>query len=96
MYQYTKLFPKKDRYSLGVKVESLVLELLEQILFAGNLPKLRKIPHLEQAIILLETLKLLIRLSYHVQAIDYKKYESSQLLIQEIGKMLGGWKKSLL
>ena len=42
-----------------------------------------------------ETLKLLFRLAYEVNAMELKNCLSAQSDCQEIGKMLGGWIKFL-
>lgn len=42
-----------------------------------------------------ETLKLLYRLAYETKIIETKDYLALESLLQEIGKMLGGWIKYL-
>ncbi len=94
MYQYTKLFPKKDRYSLGGKLETNTLLILESIIFASQTKGEKKISVLEDASVKLDILKILIRLGKDIQVLDNKKYLELQTLLQEIGKMLGGWLRS--
>lgn len=43
----------------------------------------------------IDLLKILIRLCKEVKVLDDKKYLKLQKKLQEIGKMLGGWLKSL-
>lgn len=38
---------------------------------------------------------MLIRLAKDVQALDNKKYLQLEQALQEIGRMLGGWRKSI-
>ncbi|MDP3974111.1 MAG: diversity-generating retroelement protein Avd [Candidatus Daviesbacteria bacterium] len=95
LYQYLKLFPKKDRYSLGQRLDNLTLELFELIIMAGNLTQERKLPIIEKSIVSLDLLKILIRLAKDIQALDNKKYLQLESSLQEIGRMLGGWRKSL-
>ena len=52
-------------------------------------------PFLKKADIKLKILKTLIRAVFDVKAIDQKKYLLLQGSLQEIGKMLGGWIKSI-
>ena len=85
-------FPKSRRYSLGLRLDSLTLEIIESILavpFTKN-----KLQNLQQISIKLDTLKILIRLSKDCDSISSKKYFHLQLKLSEIGKMLGGWIKS--
>ncbi|OGH21344.1 MAG: hypothetical protein A2958_00905 [Candidatus Levybacteria bacterium RIFCSPLOWO2_01_FULL_38_13] len=96
LYQYLKLFPQKDRYTLGQKIDNLSLTIFEMVITAGAISKEKKLPYLEKSIATLNLLKILIRLAKDVRALDNKKYLELQENLQEIGKMLGGWKKSLL
>lgn len=95
MYQYLKLFPKKDRYTLGQKIDTLTLEIFQLVIMAGNSQKDKKLPLLENSIVSLDLLKILIRLAKDVQALDTKKYIQLEQSLLEIGRMLGGWKRSL-
>lgn len=95
MYQYLKLFPKKDQHSLGQKIDRLTLTIFELTITAGMNSKEKKLPFIEKSIVSVDMLKILIRLSKDVQALDNKKYLQLVQLLQEIGRMLGGWRKSL-
>lgn len=92
-YQYLLAFPKKDRYSLGLKCENLILDILELFFEAVQSFK-DKLQLLEKASLKLNILRILIRLAKDVKIIDFKKYLTLQEKINEIGKMLGGWIKS--
>ena len=43
----------------------------------------------------LELLKFLIRLANDIRAINLKQYVALESLLREIGRMLGGWIKSV-
>ena len=96
LYQYLKLFPKKDRYTLGQKIDTLTLTVFELVIMAGSIEKEKKLVYLEKSIGSLDLLRILIRLAKDVQALDNKKYLQLEQALQEIGRMLGGWKKSLI
>ena len=89
------LFPKKDKYALGAKCELYIIAVLELLLSAGSLPKDRKAEAIQQASIKFDTLKVLLRIARELDLLDNKKYLKLQALIQEIGRMLGGWQRSL-
>lgn len=95
LYQYLKLFPKRDRYTLGQKLDALTLTIFELVIMAGTTPQDRKLPYLEKAIVSLDFLKILLRLAKDIQALDNKKYLQLEQSLQEIGRMLGGWKRSI-
>ena len=92
-YQYSKAFPKSDKYSLGEKIKSIILEILELLMEAETAKKDWKKSFLEKASVKLGLLKILIRLSNDIKILDNKKYLELEEKIIEIGKMIGGWMK---
>jgi len=95
IYNLRNTIPKSDRYTIWQRVENTTLEVLEEILVAIGLPKNEKARILEKASKKLNMLRVFIRLSKDVKAIDNKKYITLQEKLDEIGRMLGGWIKSL-
>lgn len=95
IYRLRGTIPKSDRYAIWQKVENTTLEVLEGILVAIGLSKNEKSGILEEASKKLNMLRVFIRLSKDVKAIDNKKYTTLQEKLDEIGRMLGGWIKSL-
>lgn len=93
-YGYRASVPKQDRYTIWQKCESLMIEVLEGILVAGQTAKAEKLPHLDRTSAKLNILRVFIRLMKDVKAIDAKKYVSTEAAIDEIGRMLGGWIRS--
>lgn len=93
-YGYLPTFPKKDRYTLGLKCESTLLEVLEAIIMASSLTKPEKLPVLKRASTKLDVLKVLFRLAKDLRILDNKKYLVLEEYLQEIGRMLGGWIKA--
>lgn len=65
------------------------------VIMAGMTSQEKKLPYIEKSIVSLDILKILIRLSKDIRALDNKKYLQLSQLLQEIGRMLGGWKKSV-
>jgi len=95
-HQYCQKFPKQEKYSLGEKIESLILELLELTFNALSRPKNEKLLVVRKISSKNDLLKILIRLCYEIKLIDQKKYIRIQEYLQEIGEMIGGWLNSLL
>jgi len=56
--------------------------------------KAEKLPILEKASVKLNFLRVFFRLMKEVKTIDNKKYTALQELVDETGRMLGGWIKS--
>jgi hypothetical protein len=94
-YQALLNFPKRDRYTLGQKIDNLTLNLFTTTITAGSRHGPEKLPPLEEASTKLDLLKILLRLAKDIKALDNKKYLQFQQRLQEIGKMLGGWIRSI-
>ncbi len=89
-------FPKTQRHLLGVKCAEYILEILELALAAAHASEAReKSTNLRQASIKLDTLKLLVRLCKNCKCISNSAYLQMESQLQEIGRMLGGWSKSV-
>lgn len=95
LYSCIKTFPKKDRFTLGQKCENTALEILELLFLANSKPNSKKIPVLADVDLKLKVLQTLIRICNDVRAIEQKTYISLEEPLEEIGRMLGGWIKSL-
>ena len=95
-YIRSQKIPKKDRFTIGQKIESMLLEILVLIVTAYHAKDLDyKRQSLMKANTLLECIKITIRLAKDVKALEQKWYIDYESRIQEIGKMLGGWISSL-
>ena len=92
-YLYIDHFSKKSKEVLSVKIEQTILDILELISKASYSKE--KISSLENASLKLDFLKVLIRITYETKTIDQKKYLSLETSLQEMGKMLGVWIRSL-
>lgn len=87
--------PKADRHGLWQRVEETSLKIIERLLLAGQRSGETKKAPMEQASVELNLLRILLRLAKDTKVIDLKKYAQIQQSVDEIGRMLGGWIKSL-
>jgi len=87
---YTKL-DKTHKYTLGIKIDNLFIEIIEAISIATFLDKSEKQPWVRLAIRKLDTIKVLILILWETKSLDNKKYIHLSEPLDEIGKMLGGW-----
>ena len=90
-YGYYQILPKTHRHSLGVRIDSLFVEIMEAVAVAGFLSKEEKLPWIRLAIRKTDTLKVLLMVLWETKSLDDKKYIALSLKIEEFGKMLGGW-----
>ncbi len=94
-YGYRALIPKQDRYTIWQRCENIILDTLEGILLASQTSKLEKLPILEKASVKLNLLRVFVRLMKEMKTLDNKKYVALEVIIGEIGRMLGGWVRSI-
>lgn len=88
-------FPKHEKYTLGEKIETNIIESIELIIFGNVQPKNFKDGYLLKANAKIEILKIFYRIAFEINAIEIKNYLKAEEILQEIGKMLGGWIKYL-
>ena len=86
---------KRWRYSLGLSLENTILNLLENLVMAKNAPKPMKGGYLIQASAKLEISMLKLRLLLELKLCNETKIFQIQAQMDEIGRMLGGWLKSV-
>jgi hypothetical protein len=101
-YEFYKLFhgysagiPRLDRYTIWQRCENILLEIIEYILLASQTYKDEKLTALHKASLKLDMLKIFIRLLKDVKTIDNSKYVKLEVFADEIGRMLGGWIRSV-
>ena len=85
-----------DRYTTGAKIDDIFLSLLELIFracFAYD--KFEKLSLVSQAIAKTDLLKFFLQIGWEHKIIDHKSYGALIILLDEVGRMLGGWKKNL-
>lgn len=88
-------FPKTKKYTLGQKIDHVTLEIIELTITAGYLPKYEKLPQLQKASIKLDLLKILTRLAWKTKCLNNNRYQILSSQLSEIGKMIGGWIKTV-
>lgn len=88
--------PKAARYTTAARIENKYLDLLELTHTTYFSEKEKKTERLSECILSLDTLKFLITVAWEAKFISHKQYEETATRLDEVGKMLGGWKKSLV
>jgi hypothetical protein len=93
--QLVKDFPKTSRYTLGNKIDDHFLNMLSYVYLAAYQPPNEKIITLTRAITQLDLLKFFFSIAWESQIVANGHYVKMSADIDEIGRMLGGWKKGL-
>ena len=86
---------KGARYTLGARIENKFLDLLELSYIAYFTGKEKKAEKITECILITDTLKFFLSVAWEGKLISNKQCEDMALKLEEIGKMLGGWRKSL-
>jgi len=83
--------PKTHRYSLGTRIDAIFIEIIETASAAQFAQKNEKLPLLVLTIRKTDTLRVLLHILWETKSLDDKKYLSLSAMIDEFGRMLGGW-----
>ncbi len=87
--------PQSARFTIGARIENKFLDLLESSYSAYFTEKDKKSEKISETIFILDALKFLVAVAWEGKLIGNSHYETVALKLEEVGKMLGGWKKSL-
>ena len=86
-------FPKDQRFVLGQQIENQMLEIGKMIVHANKLKQKRG--KLYDIDIELEKLRFLIRIAKDLKILTISKYGHHCERLDEIGRLLGGWLKTV-
>jgi hypothetical protein len=89
IYRATEQFSRECKYTLGQKMKELVLEFLIDIVAANQKKDKRKA--LADAKIILEQIRICVRLAFDLKILGLRRYEYLSRAIEEVSKQLAGW-----
>lgn len=84
-------FPQSQRFVLAQRLHQAALDLHEHLVAAGKTQRAERRRFLLLADIRLEQLRLHWRLSHTLELVPRGRYEHGARLIDEVGRLLGGW-----
>ena len=87
--------PRIGRYTTGARIENHFLDLLELIYQAYYASMENKSEIIVQAISKNDIIKYLLQIAFENKLIKEKEYLELSNKLQEVGKILGGWKNSI-
>lgn len=88
---YHQTLPKLHRYTLGARIDTLFVEIIEAIAIASFLQRTEKLPWVRLGIRKSDALKVLLMVLWEAKSLDNKKYIALSEKLDEVGRMLGGW-----
>ena len=86
-------FPRSQKFVLGDRIESALLDSLSMLVEAQYSPAREKLVILRRVNLNLEQIRFLIRVSKDLRFLSLGAYEFSARSLNEIGRQLGGWMK---
>ena len=92
-HEYLPRLPKIFQHNLGGKIDTLFIEIIENTFVAQHKSKDRKTFYLNKASDKLDLLKFLLQIAWEIKALDDRKYILLSEKLNELGRMLGGWRK---
>jgi hypothetical protein len=84
--------PRSQKFVLGDRIGTAALEVLDHLI-AATFKRARE-SALADANLGPDRLRFLFRLSQDARLIDKKRYEHAARGIDEVGRLIGGWKKA--
>ncbi len=85
-------FPRQRRYTLGERIESGLLEVLEWSIDAAY--SKNKSTALARANRKLDVVRHLWRLGYSLQVVSHRRYAFGAEQMVELGRQIGGWQRA--
>lgn len=84
-------FPRNRRFTLGERIETGLLLVLEHLIRAAY--QKSQTESLQTANLQLDVVRHLWRLSHALQAISHKSYGQGSERLTELGRQIGGWNR---
>lgn len=85
-------FPRSRRFTLGERIETGLLEVLELVVEAAYTRN--KDASLRRANLKLEVVRHLWRLAHELKVMATRQYEHGARLLDDLGRQIGGWLRS--
>jgi len=90
-----KNIERTARFGIGTKIDNTLLLLLELLRKAVYTPIAKKIVLLEEASDKVDVIKFFLQLLWELHQISNSQYIWLETDMQDLGKIIGGWKKGL-
>lgn len=91
----TEKLPALQQQTIGKRLENAILQLLELLIMAKHAPSAYKGPYLIKASAQAEIIQFQLRILLTKKLANETTLHQLQAKVSEIGRMLGGWRKSV-
>lgn len=92
----TTKFPREHRFVMAHKVQETALQFQEHLIEAGLYRGKARERSLARADVVLTKLRFYIRLSKDLHLLTPRQYKHVAQMVAEVGRLLGGWRKSVI
>ena len=93
VYRIIQQFRKEYKYSLGAEIQRILWQILDEIIKTNSLPDSQKREGVIKISHLFDKFKIRFRFAYELGLMTGHKFGIAHKEIEEIGRMIGGWKK---
>lgn len=87
---------RSERFGIGDRIDSLWLDLLDTLRKAAFATPIEKISSLDEALRRIDSVRFFLQIAWESKLMSQSHFISLAKDIEEIGRMVGGWKKGLL
>jgi four helix bundle protein len=91
----THKFPRAHRFGLAEHIQRLALAFEDTLIAAGKSKNPDRRRLLEQADLLLEQMRISLRLARDLKCLSIQQYEHVARMTTEVGRLLGAWLKAV-
>lgn len=89
----TVKFPREQRFVIAQRLQNTAMDYMECLYLATDMN--HQSQALRRADIKLKQLRFYLRLSHDLKLMNIKRYEHASRLIEELGRLLGAWIKTI-
>lgn len=93
VYRIVRQFRKEYKYALGTELQEIIWQILDEIIAANSVPDVEKGEAIERVSRQFDRFKIRFRFAYEMDLISAEKFGIAQVQFEEIGRMIGGWRK---
>jgi 23S rRNA-intervening sequence protein len=93
VYRIVKQFRKEYKYSLGAELQTIIWQVLDEVIRTNSLSDAEKKEGIAGVSRLFDRFKIRFRFAYEMGLVTADKFAVAQREFEEIGKMIGGWQK---
>jgi hypothetical protein len=93
VYRIVRQFRKEYKYSLGAELQQIIWQVLDEVIATNSLPDLEKKVGIAKISQLFDKFKIRFRFAFEMGLVTADKFGKAQTEFDEIGRMIGGWRK---